>query len=299
MPATLQIIPESGDPFDVRIGNHASIGRLPDSTVCLPSDTGISRQHAVIRSHNGFHYQIIDLGSLNGTYVNGHRVVLPARLDNGARILIADNEIVFEQSEESSAEFQRTTIGAGREGANDDSIFAALMVCDIRGFTKATEAYSQNDLAQTLGGWFRLAGNLIQENGGNIDKFMGDAVFAYWTKGKAVECQAALETGQELLRLALTMNWPDASRPFEIVVALNCGEVTCGNIGIIAERGTTIMGNAVNTLFRLESVAKELNQRLVASQDFVLALPSADGFADLGEHSLKGKRHPVRVFGFQ
>ena len=299
MPATLQINPVSGEPFEIRIGNHASIGRLPDSTVCLPFDTGISRQHAVIRSHNGFHYQIIDLGSLNGTYVNGQRVVLPERLENGARVLIAENEIVFEQGEEWSAELQRTTIGAGREGSDDDSIFAALMVCDLRGFTKATEAYSQNDLAQTLGGWFRQAGNLIQEKGGNIDKFMGDAVFAYWTKGEAAECQAAFETAQELLRLALMMNWPDAKSPFEIAIALNCGDVTCGNMGIIAERGTTIMGNAVNTVFRLESVAKELNQRLVASQDFVLALPSADGFADLGEHSLKGKRHPVRVFGFQ
>ena len=273
---------------------------MPESTVCLPSDLGISRQHAMIRSHNGFDYQIIDLGSRNGTYINDQRVVLPGRLENGARILIAENVIVFEQIEEAATEQQTSTLPGRSPGSIHDSVVAALLVCDIRGFTVATETLSKDDLAQTIGCWFREASNLIHKRGGNIDKFIGDAFFAYWTNfgSQASACEAAMETGKELLRLARTLKWPHDDEPLEVAIALHCGNVTCRSVGGFADRDVSMMGDAVNTVFRLESTAKELNQRLLASQDFVSSLASSDAFTDLGERMLKGKRHPVRVFGF-
>lgn len=302
MPATLQVTPADAERFEIRIGNVASIGRLPDSTVCLSSGPVVSRQHAVIRSHNGSDYQIIDLGSLNGTYVNGQRVVLPVQLDNRARIRIAGNEIVFERCADLSGACDESTLPGSISSSGYSgyvSSFVALLVCDIRGFTMATENLSKDDLAQTLGGWFREAGNLIHLSGGNIDKFVGDAFFAYWTKRdtRPSECEAAFESSQRLLQLAKTLAWPDAHEPFEIVVALNCGSVTCRNMGVMAESDAVILGDAVNTVFRLESLAKQLKQPLLASHDFVSSLPSADGLIDLGWQTLKGKQNPVRVFG--
>ncbi len=299
MPATLQVNPESAERFEIQIGNIASIGRMPDSTVCLSSGPVVSRQHAVIRSNNGRDYQIVDLGSLNGTYVNGQRVVLPVLLENGARIRIADNEILFEQNGNPSHQDQQSTLPGSISRLGDPSSFAALMVCDVRGFTMATETFSNGDLAQTLGAWFREASHLIHQSGGTIDKFIGDSFFAYWAKRETEpsECHAAFDTGRNLLQLAQTISWPDGERSFDVVVALHCGHVTYRNIGMIAERDATIMGDAVNTVFRLESMTKQLSQRLLASQDFLAALPSTDAFTDLGEQMLKGKRHSVRVFG--
>lgn len=300
MAATLQVIPASAARFQIEIGDIASIGRLPDSTVCLASGPLVSRQHAVIRSSNGCDYQIVDLGSLNGTYLNGRRIVLPAPLEDGSRVRIADNEIVFERKADSSFQDQQSTLPYCISRVSNSATFLALMVCDVRGFTAATETFSQGDLAQTLGGWFREASHLIEEHGGNIDKFIGDAFFAYWVKRdtEPSECEAAFKCGTELLELANTIKWPDAGRSFEVVVALHCGNVTFRNIGVMAERDTSLMGDAVNTTFRLESTAKELSQRLLVSQDFLKAMPSTKAFSDLGERMLKGKRHPVRVFGY-
>ena len=299
MPAILQVIPASVERFEIRIGNIASIGRMPDSTICLSSGPSVSRQHAIIRSHNGLDYQFIDLGSLNGSYINGQRAVLPARLEDGARIRIADHEIVFERLQNLSGGCDDSTLPGSISGSGLKSSFVALMVCDIRGFTKATETLSDSDLARTLGGWFREAGNLIGQSGGDIDKFIGDAIFAYWVKREVQpsECEVAFETGRKLLRLAATLAWPDSHGPFEIAVALNCGSVICRNIGVRAEQDATILGNPVNTVFRLESLTKELKQRLLASHDFVSALPTSEDFIDLGPHMLKGKQYPVRVFG--
>jgi len=74
--------------------------------------------------------------------------------------------------------------------------------------------------------------------------------------------------------------------------------VTCGNIGLVAQRDATIIGDAVNTAFRMESVMKQLNKPLVLSDDFLAALgePPAS-YADLGEHGLKGKKDVVRIYG--
>ena len=81
-------------------------------------------------------------------------------------------------------------------------------------------------------------------------------------------------------------------------MALHHGIVTCGNLGLVAQGDATIIGDTVNTVFRIESVMKQLNQRLALSQDFLSSLPSPGiDLNDLGEHRLKGKHQAVRLFG--
>lgn len=103
MGATLFIQPASAESFQVGIGNTATIGRAAESTVCLSFSPRVSRQHAIIRCHNGFQFQLIDLGSRNGTHVNDQRVVVPVLLTDGARIRIADNTITFAESKDDPA----------------------------------------------------------------------------------------------------------------------------------------------------------------------------------------------------
>ena len=97
MPAKLRVAPLTGEPFELTIGNTATIGRTSDNTVCLSGSPLVSRQHALLRCHNGYQYQIIDLGSRNGTFVNEQRVVMPMTLSHGARIRVAKNDLVFEE----------------------------------------------------------------------------------------------------------------------------------------------------------------------------------------------------------
>ncbi|HEY5793160.1 MAG TPA: adenylate/guanylate cyclase domain-containing protein, partial [Chthoniobacterales bacterium] len=84
--------------------------------------------------------------------------------------------------------------------------------------------------------------------------------------------------------------------PFAIAVALHHGVVTCGNIGLVAQRDATIIGDTVNTAFRLEGVMKELGVSCLCSESFAKTFPHSHGFRDLGPRLLKGKSKPVRVF---
>ena len=97
MSAKLRVTSPSGDSFELSIGDTAMIGRSEDNTVCLRASPLASRQHAFICCHDGNHYQLSDLGSRNGTFLNDRRLTAPVMLKNGARIRIADHVIVFEQ----------------------------------------------------------------------------------------------------------------------------------------------------------------------------------------------------------
>jgi adenylate cyclase len=165
-----------------------------------------------------------------------------------------------------------------------------------------SEIMAEDELARTLGEWFRDAGNIVHANNGTVDKFIGDAVLAYWPQDAkdGHESRSALASALQLLEAAQKKRWPGAEqKPFQIAVAIHHGMVTCGNIGIVAQRDATIIGDTVNTVFRIEGLMKQLNQKLTASQDFLnsFAESPAISFKDLGEHQLKGKNQAVRLFG--
>lgn len=302
MAAKIRVIPAQAPAFEVPILYTATIGRTAENTVCLGFSPTVSRQHAIIRCHNGYEYQLMDLGSRNGTYVNDQRVVMPVTLQTGAKIRIANNEMVFEQEEDFDAGEggAAVTLAGSTDPALHTAHCAAILVCDIRGFSSQSEILPASSLAMLLGQWFREAGNLVQKNGGIIDKFIGDAILAYWQEdpGPPRECERAYETARALLDLAKKVHWPESGAPFKVGIAMHYGRVSFGNIGLVAQRDATIIGNAVNTTFRLESVMKELGQNLLVSEKLIEGLGGKRTlFKDLGEKGLKGKSEMVRVFG--
>jgi adenylate cyclase len=302
MRASLKVRPPEGEPFEVEVGNTATIGRSKDNTVSLHFSPHVSRQHAIIRCHNAYQYQIMDLGSRNGTFVNGRRVITPTLLTHGAVIRITNNEIIFEQTEAAGTDANYdVTVAAGTDVTEDQSAVVAVMVCDLRGFSSMSEILPEEHLARTLGEWFRDAGDVIHATGGTVDKFIGDAVLAYWIRenGHTDESQRALTSGLKLLENAALRKWPTKeAKPFRVAVAFHHGPVTCGNIGLVAQRDATIIGDTVNTVFRIESLMKQLDQNLVVSADFHHTLTDSQlTFLDLGEHQLKGKNQAVGLFG--
>jgi adenylate cyclase len=300
MSAKLRVYPPLGEPFDKKIANTATIGRTADNTVPLPGNH-VSRQHAIVRCHNAYQYQIMDLGSRNGTFVNDQRVIMPVTLETGSRIRIADYELVFDQDSAEEGEHVDATLAALSTDGNHAVLSVALLVCDIRGFTPMAEKLGEQKIAQLLGHWFRDAGNVVQSAGGIIDKYIGDALLAYWPARdqEGTESAICLDSALQILQLAANRTWGEPEQKFRVGIALHFGRVTSSNIGQVAVRDATIIGDAVNTAFRLEGVMKSLNQNLVMSQDFVTVLPEGQTLTDFGEFQLKGKSQLVRAYGLE
>ncbi len=297
MPAKLTIENPESPIREVMIGNTAAIGRTRENHVCLSFSREVSRQHALLRCHNGFKYQLADLGSRNGTYLNGRRVVLPANLSNNDAIRVGNVTIRFSEFHLDDDEVGGHTLTCAHLTGHELIQRVAILVSDVRDFSRESERLDPPLVAQTLGQWFREASDAIHSSGGIIDKFIGDAVLAYWPASPpgAILCEQVIACAQRLLEIARRRSWPVTNSPFRVGIGLHFGSVTSGNIGINAERDATIIGDTVNTAFRIESLTKELGHAILVSDAFANTLERATDFVDLGDFHLRGKNQAVRV----
>ncbi|MBM3294283.1 MAG: adenylate/guanylate cyclase domain-containing protein [Candidatus Aminicenantes bacterium] len=289
------------EPVRLELGNTTGIGRSSTNQVCLKDDSSVSRQHALIRRQGESEYSVIDLGSANGTCLNGKLVLGPTVLRPGDLIRVGETTLRFEMegaapdavSPEQTV-YERTMMAVRMSTM-------VVLVCDIRRFTRIGEILPPDQLSRFLGSWFRQTSGEITSRGGVVDKFIGDAVMAYWPveSGKAeAAAESAVEAAKAIHALARTVEVPGHPRfEFQVGVGLNLGLVSSGNIGMQSQRDMTIMGDAVTLAFRLEGVCKVKKMPIVAGAEFAKSLASRYAFIPLGKVKLKGKTTSPEAFG--
>ena len=182
--------------------------------------------------------------------------------------------------------------GLGREPAAERRVCSVLF-CDVVGFTPLSEARDPEAVRELLSQYFRVARTVIIRYGGVVEKFIGDAVMAVWgtpvaTEGDAERAvRAALDLVSAVAELGSEAGVPGLAARAGVVT----GEVAV-TLGAAGEG--MVAGDAVNTASRVQAAAEpgavladEATQRLAGS---------AIGFADAGEHALKGKTEPAQLW---
>jgi adenylate cyclase len=190
--------------------------------------------------------------------------------------------------------------GSFRLGKSED-IEAVIWMCDLRGFTSLTEGASIDEVLEILNEFFACVVPPIQKRGGEVLKFIGDAVLAIFPVEERSEsdvCQSALDAAKESLDLLDALNEERAGRsvePLNFGIALHLGVVSYGNIGTSERLDFTVIGAAVNEAARIEGLCSVLKQRLLVSETFK---DKYDGepLKSLGKHSLKGVHDTAEVF---
>lgn len=186
-----------------------------------------------------------------------------------------------------------------------------VMFIDLKGFTSIAERLEPDALVELINSFLSHMTEAISRNGGVVDKFMGDAVMAYWgppfTDADAhatKACQAALDALAELaeFRIELAREVPqDGSEALDIDlrIGISTGEVIVGTIGSKASRSYTVMGDPVNLGSRLEGASKAYGTRvLISERTYELAAPEVKA-RELDLIRVKGKREPTRIFELQ
>ena len=181
-----------------------------------------------------------------------------------------------------------------------------LFFCDIRGFTPISESMTPIQLTQFINKFLTPMTDIIMESGGTIDKYMGDAIMAFWNAPVDEPDHAAQAVGAALTiraRLAeLVPEWQAeaaeegrALPPVRIGMGLNTGDCVVGNMGSDLRFDYSCLGDTVNTASRLEGQSKMYGMDLVVSEDTANLAP---GFAylELDLLQVKGKTQAVRVF---
>lgn len=192
---------------------------------------------------------------------------------------------------------------AGRVRRGDvERIEAAIWFSDMRGFTNISDALESEALIAWLNEYFGAISGPIERHGGEILKFIGDAVLAIFPvtseRSQAAVCAAAVAAASESNTELDNLNLDRATRglpPLEQGIALHIGEVQYGNIGGERRLDFTVIGQAVNVASRIEGLCGKLGRRVLTSS--ALAEHIEDGLVSLGSFELKGITQPQELFG--
>ncbi len=189
---------------------------------------------------------------------------------------------------------------AGQISRGDaDSIFAAILFCDLRGFTRYTSENLSANVVARLNHWFDLAVDAVEAHGGEVLKFIGDgmlAIFPADMMNPREACGHALAAASTLHRAVAEWNaqCPDGHVPIDYGLSLHLGHVAFGNIGGKRRLDFTVVGPAVNLASRLLDVAKVLDSHFVVSSAF--AGCSGRPMRTLGVHHVRGLDIPEEIF---
>jgi adenylate cyclase len=181
-----------------------------------------------------------------------------------------------------------------------ETIQAALLFADLRGFTALSESFPPSEVITALDAWFDRIAGAVHAFGGEVLKFIGDGVLAIFpvTGDKRAACDAALRA---VSAARAGMAHLDKTRgqqglpPLSFGVALHLGEIFWGNIGAADRLDFTAIGPAVNLVSRLEGLCRPLGKTALVSG--ALAAESGMPLISLGTHSLRGIVSPCAVFG--
>ncbi len=254
MPAVI----ERAEGEDISFSGSCSLGRAANNTVVI-SDKGVSRRHAVVHFQGKGEYLLVDLGSTNGTLLNNRYLHKPTLLKDRDRFQIAKHSFQFRcspddggepSSEDPSLPYDQKTVAS--IGLRE----CWLLVADIKGFTQMSLNISPEDLSRMVGRWLLTCGDVIEEHGGSINKYLGDGFLAYWFDTGEVSPQVAKAIG----RLSENQN----SGPPEFCMVIHYGTVALG--GATSSGEESMLGPDLNFAFRMEKVASSANSRLMFSK---------------------------------
>ncbi|MBW4548970.1 MAG: adenylate/guanylate cyclase domain-containing protein [Symplocastrum torsivum CPER-KK1] len=290
---------DTGNRYLPLVGSNCwTVGRSDDNNFVL-SDRWISRNHAMLQCTETGDFYLIDLGSRNGSFVNGRRVSIPVTLRNGDHLTFGQTELEFHCPSSS----RNTDFSQGNEKETITSALhvrrlMSVMVVDIRDFTVLTRQLDEKILSAVIGTWFRQSGNIIRQSGSWVDKYIGDAVMAIWFHGsQEISSEETLNILQAVSALhkmtsALSKQYP-LPFPLRIGTGLNTGYAMVGNTGSGDRPDYTAIGDTVNAAFRLESSTKQIGLDIALGEDTYRYLPG------LGEHEIGFKQHTVHLKGYE
>ncbi len=175
-----------------------------------------------------------------------------------------------------------------------------VLFSDVRGFTTISEGMEPQELCELINDILTPVTRVIHESKGTIDKYIGDAIMAFW--GAPVHnpqhATYAVKAGLAILQTLTTIQqdfkakgWPE----IDIGIGLNTGKMSVGNMGSQFRIAYTVMGDAVNLGSRLEGLTKQYGVKMIVSESTLQAAPEFT-YRELDKVRVKGKNKPITIY---
>ncbi|SDH83565.1 CHASE2 domain-containing protein [Propionivibrio dicarboxylicus] len=175
-----------------------------------------------------------------------------------------------------------------------------VLFSDVRGFTSISEGLDSKDLALLMNEYLGAMTQIVQKNRGTLDKYIGDAIMAFWGAPVAdpEHARRAVLTALEMQKALRSLDAPFQARGWPVLhigVGINTGSMTVGDMGSIVRKSYTVMGDAVNLGSRLEGITKQYGVGIIVSETTRAQFDGAV-YRELDRVRVKGKDEPVAIF---
>jgi adenylate cyclase len=181
--------------------------------------------------------------------------------------------------------------------ASSDARQVAVMFVDIRGFTAAARARSPQEVVDRLDAAFAVLVEIVDRNGGIVNKFLGDGFLALF--GAPFDdpdaARRAVTAAREMLA-AIEQHNVRSDWPLRIGIGLHFGNVVAGNVGSPRRKEYTVIGDTVNLASRIEGLNKQFGSQLLISDAVRQAIGQDVDATPLGDVPIRGYEQPVRVW---
>ncbi len=176
-----------------------------------------------------------------------------------------------------------------------------VMFSDVRGFTTMSEKLTPTQVTDLLHDYLTPMTHVITSNMGTLDKFIGDAIMAFWNAPIDVpeHQKKAMNSALEMFEHLKTLNEGFKVKfglTIKIGVGLHCGRVRVGNMGSADLFDYTLIGDNVNLTSRLESLTKYYGQILLVSQAMKEACGADYAYVEMDSVRVKGKNEPITIY---
>jgi adenylate cyclase len=192
----------------------------------------------------------------------------------------------------------RTLLADGvRAAPGGETRQLTLMFADVAGFTKISERMG-TAVIEVISGYLDVVSGTVEANGGTVDKYIGDAVMAFWGAPRLDAdqarnaCRAALAAIDAVRDSGIT---DDRGEPLQVRIGLHSGVAVVGNIGSSRRLNYTAIGDTVNLASRLEGVNKVFGTSILISEETKAAAGEEFVTREIAEVSVLGRAEPVRI----
>jgi adenylate cyclase len=191
--------------------------------------------------------------------------------------------------------------GATRRGTGT-TVRAAIMICDLRDFTRISDNWPRDDVIDLLNSYFDAMSEPIARHGGEILKFIGDGLLAIFPLDQPSACANLLNAVTEARQAMAALNEKNGSEtgraPLNYGIGVHVGDVMYGNIGSATRLDFTVIGPAVNMASRLETLTKQLGHTVLLSRAFADFVKSDFDLERVGEYPVRGFNDPIELFAY-
>ena len=278
----------------VEIGRFHEKRRLPG--MLLVRDQTVSSRHCVITQEPDGRCYVRDM-SRNGTRVDGRRLTpnQSTEVELG-QVLSVGRDLRLRLDGRPPAAFTADFADLGEQATQGiaESTIVTVLVGDIRNYTTLVRMADSAELQESVNRVFGRIEAEVQDFGGTLKEFQGDALFAFWEKGSngchaTQACQAALHLKKTVARLAADPAvWSVGGTPLEMDFALATGLVTISGYGNDGALSLSMVGESVVLAFRIEKLATKKTGPIIVCPITRKIAGDAFKFKDLGKYKPKG-----------